>query len=230
MKKVTLEITDEIYEQAQKIASDEHTFISKIFVDWITQRIAITNLQTKDVHKWSFWKSDNLDNRDAHIARFWNIDDPVHSDIALKSDLSQRMQEKLSGVVHYSFPFHSRLLSYFFVEREGPILFDSIPEHSDKSDIDLFIDTEALLKHRELKDIENLSDAKIMELANLQMPEDQQETLHELLEKNSEGELTNLEKKYLDEMMNIYNDALLTKSKAMRIAVERGLIESLSSK
>ena len=78
-------------------------------------------------------------------------------------------------------------------------------------------------------EIEKFSDVKIIALANLQLPESQQETLHELLEKNGEGELTALEKKYLDELMEVYNDALLTKAKAMRVAVERGLIEPLSS-
>ena len=77
--------------------------------------------------------------------------------------------------------------------------------------------------------IEKLSDAKVLALANLQLAESDQETIHELLEKNSEGELTKLERKYLDELMEVYNDALLTKAKAMRIAVERGLIEPLSS-
>ena len=77
--------------------------------------------------------------------------------------------------------------------------------------------------------IEKFSDVKIIALANLQLPESQQETLHELLEKNGEGELTALEKKYFDELMEVYNDALLTKAKAMRVAVERGLIEPLSS-
>jgi hypothetical protein len=77
---------------------------------------------------------------------------------------------------------------------------------------------------------EKLSDAKVLALANLQLAESDQETLHELLEKNSDGELTKLERKYLDELMEVYNDALLTKAKAMRIAVERGLLEPLSSK
>ena len=78
-------------------------------------------------------------------------------------------------------------------------------------------------------EVEKLSDAKILALANLQLPESQQETLHELLEKNGEGELTKLERKYLDELMEIHDDALLTKAKAMRIAVERGLMKPLSS-
>ncbi len=77
--------------------------------------------------------------------------------------------------------------------------------------------------------IEKLSDVRILALANLQLPESQQETLHELLEKNGEGELTKLERKYLDELMEIHDDALLTKAKAMRVAVQRGLMKPLSS-
>lgn len=80
-----------------------------------------------------------------------------------------------------------------------------------------------------VENIEAVSDAKMLELANLQLSESQQETLNELLEKNSEGELTKLERKYLDELMDIHNDILLTKAKAMRIAVERGLMKPLSS-
>lgn len=89
--------------------------------------------------------------------------------------------------------------------------------------------TDWLEKVSDESEVEKLSDAKILALANLQLPESQQETLHELLEKNGEGELTKLEKKYLDELMEVYNDALLTKAKALRVAVERGLIEPLSS-
>jgi hypothetical protein len=77
--------------------------------------------------------------------------------------------------------------------------------------------------------LEKLSNSSILALANLQLAESEQETLHELLEKNGEGELTNLERKYLDDLMEVYNDALLTKAKAMRVAVERGLMEPLSS-
>jgi hypothetical protein len=89
--------------------------------------------------------------------------------------------------------------------------------------------SEWLEKVSDETEVEKLSDVKILALANLQLPESQQETLHELLEKNGEGELTPLERKYLDDLMDVYNDALLTKAKAMRVAVERGLIEPLSS-
>ena len=61
------------------------------------------------------------------------------------------------------------------------------------------------------------------------MPPKQQKTLHKLLDKNGEGELTIDEKTQLDAMMEVYEDALLRKSQAMRVAVERGLMKPLSS-
>ncbi len=79
-------------------------------------------------------------------------------------------------------------------------------------------------------DFEKFSDAEILALAELKMPTNQQKILHNLLEKNGEGELTNLEKKELDEMMELYETATLRKSQALRIAVERGLIAPLASK
>ena len=78
-------------------------------------------------------------------------------------------------------------------------------------------------------DVEKLSDAEVIALAELKMPAKQQKVLHNLLDKNSEGELTSAERKQLDAMMEIYDDALLRKAQALRVAVERGLIPPLSS-
>jgi predicted P-loop ATPase len=78
-------------------------------------------------------------------------------------------------------------------------------------------------------DVEKLSDAEVIALAELKMPAKQQKVLHKLLEKNGEGDLTNAEKKQLDVMMEIYENALLRKSQALRVAVERGLMPPLSS-
>lgn len=89
--------------------------------------------------------------------------------------------------------------------------------------------SEIFQSNSRLMTLEKLSDTEIIALANLQLAESEQDTLHELLETNGEGELTNLERKYLDDLMEVYNDALLTKAKAMRIAVERGLMPPLSS-
>jgi hypothetical protein len=78
-------------------------------------------------------------------------------------------------------------------------------------------------------EVEKLSDVEVLALAELKMPPKQQKQLHKLLDKNGEGELTSVEKNKLDEMMEVYNDALLTKARAMRVAVERGLMKPLSS-
>lgn len=78
-------------------------------------------------------------------------------------------------------------------------------------------------------DVEKLSDSEVLALAELKMPDEQQKVLHKLLEKNGEGELTEDETKQLDAMMEVYEVATLRKSQALRVAVQRGLIESLSS-
>jgi hypothetical protein len=78
-------------------------------------------------------------------------------------------------------------------------------------------------------EVEKLSDTEVIALAELKMPVKQQKVLHKLLAKNGEGELTTEEKKQLDEMMEDYEIALLRKSQAMRVAVERGLMKPLSS-
>lgn len=78
-------------------------------------------------------------------------------------------------------------------------------------------------------EVEKLSDAEVIALAELKMSAKQQKVLHKLLEKNGEGELTTAEKKQLDLMMEDYEIALLRKSQAMRVAVERGLMKPLSA-
>lgn len=78
-------------------------------------------------------------------------------------------------------------------------------------------------------DVEKLSDAEVIALAELKMPTKQQKVLHKLLEKNGEGELTDVETKQLDAMMEIYEQATLRKSEALRVAVERGLMKPLSA-
>lgn len=77
--------------------------------------------------------------------------------------------------------------------------------------------------------VEQLADSEVLALADLKMSAEQQEILHNLLDKNGEGKLTNAEKKQLDAMMEIYDDALLRKAQAMRVAVERGLMPPLSA-
>lgn len=77
--------------------------------------------------------------------------------------------------------------------------------------------------------VESLSDSEVIALAELKMAPNQQKILHNLLEKNGEGELTSVEKKQLDAMMEVYEDALLRKAQALRVGVQRGLLPPLSS-
>ena len=77
--------------------------------------------------------------------------------------------------------------------------------------------------------IEELSNEEIIALTNLQFDENQQESFSYLLEKNRENLLTDAEKFQLDELMRIYENGLLRKSNALRIAVGRGLIAPLQS-
>ncbi len=79
-------------------------------------------------------------------------------------------------------------------------------------------------------EVEKLSDAEVVALTKLKMPAKQQKVLHKLLDKNGEGELTEIEKKQLDALMEVYDEALLRKAKALRAAVDRGLIPPLTPK
>lgn len=76
--------------------------------------------------------------------------------------------------------------------------------------------------------IEDLSDEEILALTENNFDERRQENFSRLLERNREGVLTTAEKTELDEMMRIYEIGLLQKSKALRVAVERGLIMPLA--
>jgi predicted solute-binding protein len=60
------------------------------------------------------------------------------------------------------------------------------------------------------------------------MPDEKQDVLNNLLEKNRENILTESEKQQLDNLMEDYDRSLLIKSEALSVAVERGLIESPS--
>ena len=78
-------------------------------------------------------------------------------------------------------------------------------------------------------DVEKLSDNEVLALAELQLSPAQQELMNDFQEKNGEGQLTNNEKIQFDALMEVYEDALLRKSQALRVAVERGLLPPLSA-
>lgn len=76
--------------------------------------------------------------------------------------------------------------------------------------------------------IEDLTDQEVLALTEIQF-DDKQHDFSRLLEKNRENNLDSSQKSELDALMRAYENGLLRKSKALRIAVERGLIEPLNS-
>lgn len=75
--------------------------------------------------------------------------------------------------------------------------------------------------------METLSDQEVLALTELQLTPEQQTALDNLLEQNREGTLDNAGRRALDQLMSIYEQGLLRKSQALRVAVERGLREPL---
>ena len=77
--------------------------------------------------------------------------------------------------------------------------------------------------------IEELPNEEVLALTELQLTDEQQAALDDLLTQNREGTLGNKEQKQLDELMRLYEYGLLRKSQALRVAVQRELIEPLQS-
>ena len=75
--------------------------------------------------------------------------------------------------------------------------------------------------------VEELPDKEVLALTELQLTNEQQSALDDLLTKNQEGALNVEEQKQLDELMRLYEHALLRKSQALRVAVQRELIAPL---
>lgn len=68
-----------------------------------------------------------------------------------------------------------------------------------------------------------LSNDEILKLCDLQMDNEQQTKLSDLLARNREGILTDLESYELDQLMTVYRQGLIRKASALQIAVKRGL-------
>ena len=77
--------------------------------------------------------------------------------------------------------------------------------------------------------VETLPDSQILALCNMQLDELQQEALDTLLEKQREDELTPVDSQELKFLMKLYRRGLLRKAKALKVAVERGLVSPLSA-
>lgn len=77
--------------------------------------------------------------------------------------------------------------------------------------------------------VEKLPDNEILALTERQLTDQQQEALSELLALNREGNLDPAGELQLDELMRLYEHGLLRKAQALRIAVQRGLLNPLQS-
>ncbi len=62
----------------------------------------------------------------------------------------------------------------------------------------------------------------------MQMDNQQQELFSDLLARNTEGQLNQQEVTQLNEIMQVYRRGLVRKGRAIKVAVERGLIPSLN--
>jgi|FLYN01.1.fsa_nt_gi hypothetical protein len=76
--------------------------------------------------------------------------------------------------------------------------------------------------------VESLPDEQVLALCDLQMDRKQQKELSHLLAKNREGELDEAGRARLDELMEVYQQGMVRKSEALRVAVQRGLRAPLS--
>jgi hypothetical protein len=77
--------------------------------------------------------------------------------------------------------------------------------------------------------VETLPDSQILALCNMQLDEQQQDTLNALTDKQRENELSPADTQELQFLMGLYRRGLLRKAKALKVAVERGLMPPLSA-
>ncbi|MBI1876808.1 MAG: hypothetical protein HYR94_00970 [Chloroflexi bacterium] len=71
--------------------------------------------------------------------------------------------------------------------------------------------------------IESLPDDQILVLCDLQMEVEQQNELNDLLARNREGQLNQVELDHLEGLMFIYRRGLVRKAHALKVAVKRNL-------
>jgi predicted HTH domain antitoxin len=77
-----------------------------------------------------------------------------------------------------------------------------------------------------IRPLHELSNAEVLRLATMQMPSWQNRRLHELLEHQREGQLTEEDQVELAHLLRLHNSGLLLKSEAMVEAVRRSLCEA----
>jgi hypothetical protein len=77
--------------------------------------------------------------------------------------------------------------------------------------------------------VESLPDEHVLVLCDSQISAEQQASLSDLLGRNQEGQLQELEAQQLDELMQVYRRGLVRKARALQVAVSRGLRSPLES-
>ena len=76
--------------------------------------------------------------------------------------------------------------------------------------------------------LELLSNEELLAVCDSQLDESAQEELSELLDRNREQQLAEVEQRRLDDLMQNYRSELVRKAQAIKIAVDRGLRERLT--
>jgi hypothetical protein len=79
----------------------------------------------------------------------------------------------------------------------------------------------------QLQPIEQLSDRRLLELANSQMPLEQTARLSDLSAKQKEGLLTGSEPQELGTLLQTYSESWLRRTDALIEAIKRGLMEPM---
>lgn len=99
----------------------------------------------------------------------------------------------------------------------------------------------ALQKQRQMEDVlsdwleetvnerpvESLSDEEVLALSEMKLSDDQDAALSDLLARQRENQLDEDGRHRLNGLMRVYENGLLRKAQALRVAVERGLREPL---
>ena len=75
--------------------------------------------------------------------------------------------------------------------------------------------------------VAQLADDEVLRLTELHLTEEEENTLSDLLDRNRERGLDEAGRRWLDELMLHYEQGLLRKAQALRVAAQRGLIEPL---
>lgn len=76
--------------------------------------------------------------------------------------------------------------------------------------------------------VESLPNEQVLAMCDLQMEAEQQAVFSDLLARQREEEINDLEARQLDELMQVYRRGLVSKARALKVAVERGLIPPLN--